>query len=234
MNAPPVRTIAGFAKAFAQTGKGNGLTKEELLTFFRTYSANIPDPEFYGQTLTKQKLFHYCLERLHIEDQYRALIDLCCVPPETKNPLPSQKEVARLLDALHQGGVANGVRARAVTLSSWSLRRDWLKTLGRIERNPDAAITSARTMLEGVCKEIIVSQDSNDPTLSEGDLGKLLKRVRDLLGLSGAEDLMVTGLGTMTQAIAERSNTSGDRHARKTEHSLSSRKPGYSRMLRSW
>ena len=89
MNAPPVGTIAGFAKAFAQTGKGNGLTKEELLTFFRTYSANIPDPEFYGQTLTKQKLFHYCLERLHIEDQYRALIDLCCVPPETKNPLPS-------------------------------------------------------------------------------------------------------------------------------------------------
>ena len=213
MNQPSDALVNEFAVAFAQKGKGKGLTKEEILSFFRRYSSNVVDPGFYGMTLTKQKLFHHCLERLHVEDQYRALIDLATQPPESANQVPTEAARQGLVDQLRSHGAANGVTLRAAGISSWELRREWIKAIGRIEKNPDAAITTARTPLERACKDVIFAHDPDSSMLREGDVPRLVAVARKVVGLEGGADAVSSGIGSLAHGIDQRSNAAGDRHA---------------------
>ncbi|HFC03867.1 MAG TPA: hypothetical protein ENJ74_03235 [Nitratifractor salsuginis] len=165
MNGPSLAVVNEFSRAFAQKGKGKGMTRQEILDWFRRYSNNVVDPEFYDMNLTKEKVFHHCLERLHVEDQYRALIDLCCNPPTTENRLPDETQRKKLLEQLHAHGAPNGLTVRAVALDPWEVRREWIKVIGRIEKSPEAAITSARTLLEKSCKEILRQTESDHSEL---------------------------------------------------------------------
>jgi hypothetical protein len=205
--------IQEFAVSFASKGKGNGLTKEEIVSYFRRYSANVVDPDYYGDTITKQQVFSYCLERLHVEDQYRALVDLCTCPPESVNKVPEEAQRGTLLEQLYSYADSTGLALQAAAMTSWALRREWLKALSRLERNPDAAITTARTMLEQACKEVVSHLDGANPALNEGDLPKLLKAARGCLSLGGGDDLVLNGLATIVRGLATRSNSAGDRHA---------------------
>ena len=68
------------------------------------------------------------------------------------------KEFAPLLDALQPGKGAPGderVEAVLTVLSSASVHSAWQTALERRTSDPDGAITSARTLLETVCKHIL-------------------------------------------------------------------------------
>ena len=207
MNAPSAAVIEEFAREFAQKGKGRGLTRNEILAFFRRYSNNVIDPDL---SLTKQSVFHHCLERLHVEDQYRALIDLGTIPLESENPLPDETTRARLLEMLHDHSYPTGVSRRTVALDSWPIKREWLKAASRVEKNPAAAITSARTTLERTCREVLEAAGEDSRS---ADLGKLVKGARKALNLSGATGRAAQGVATIVQSIAEAANAAGDRHA---------------------
>ena len=206
MHAPTDAVVEEFARAFAQHGRWHGLLKDEILGFFRRYSNSaIADP-----SMDKQDLFRHCLARLPIEDQYRALIDLCCQPPESKNALPDEAEREALKEILHAHSYSNGVSIRAVTLDSWPIKREWIKAASRVERDPAGAVTSARTTLERTCREILGSAGSGE---RPNDLGRLVKATRRTLNLRGGAEGVATGVVTIVNAIAEASNAAGDRHA---------------------
>ena len=212
MIGPSEGVVNAFAKAFAQKGKGKGLTKDELLAWFRRYSNNVVDPDFYGINLTKEKLFHHCLERLYVEDQYRALIDLCEEPPQSVNTLPGVDERKALLTEIFSAGSPSPATMRLLEIGPWEIQRLWLELIGRIERSPAAAVTSARTMLEQTCKSICTRLEV-DTKPTAGDLAKLVKVTRDALGLQDGAERVLSGMSTMVFGLAQRSNTAGDRHA---------------------
>ena len=213
MNGPSAAVVEEFASAFAQTGRWKGLSKDEILAFFRRYSNNVVDPDFYGLGLTKHKIFYHCLERLHVEDQYSALIDLCGSPPESVNAIPDEQTRQELSNMLHAHAFSNGVSVRAASLDSWAIKREWLKTASRVEKSPAAAVTSARTTLEQTCLEVLRASGS---TVRPNDLGKLFKAARRSLSLEGGTDRVAVGVATIVGAIAEASNAAGDRHAGNT------------------
>ena len=207
MYGPSAAIVEQFAEAFAQKWKGHGLTRNEIVTFFREYSNNVVDPD---TPMTKQEIFGYCLRRLPIDDQYRALIDLCCQPPESKNALPDEAEREALKEILHAHSYSNGVSIRAVTLDSWPIKREWIKAASRVERDPAGAVTSARTTLERTCREVLKATELDE---RPNDLGRLVKATRRALNLRGGADGVATGVATIVNAIAEASNAAGDRHA---------------------
>lgn len=81
------------------------------------------------------------------------------------------------------------------------------------------AITAAKTLVEGVCKEIIFNIEKKEIE-SKGNLLKLFETVRKHLGLE-PQDLerplreVVTGLLKIIQGLSEIRNISGDSHAGK-------------------
>ena len=207
MYEPSDAVVQQFAVAFAQKWKGRGLTRVEILTFFREYSNNVIDP---GTPMNKQEIFEYCLRRLPIEDQYSALIDLCCSPPKGVNQSPSEVERRELARMLHAHSYPNGVSVRAVALESRTIKREWIKAASRVEKDPAAAVTSARTMLERTCHEVLEATGARSRS---SDLGALVKAARKALHLNGAADLAAVGVTNIVRSIAEGSNVAGDRHA---------------------
>ena len=58
MNGPSTAVVQQFAEAFAQAGRWRGLSKDEILAFFRRYSNNVVDPQRYSVSdLNKQTIF---------------------------------------------------------------------------------------------------------------------------------------------------------------------------------
>lgn len=190
------------------------MTKDEIVSYFRRYSNNVTTPEFFNRHgFTKSEIFQYCLDRLYVEDQYRALVELCVSPPQIKfaKTLPQSEQRDELLGSLHAVGAVSGLAVRAVEgLPNFELRREWLKATSRLEKNPSAAVTSARTLLEAVCKAILRTDDS--PDKPEADLGKLVRAVRRRLRLVDDGPDMTPGVATLVNGLAQLSNAAGDRH----------------------
>ena len=215
MDGPSPATVENFAKAFAHRG---GLTRKEILAFFQRYSKNVVDPAPEpSPTMTKQKIFAACLQQLHVEDQYRALIDLCFEPPDSRNPLPDEAARLELSNKLHAHSYANGVSVRSAAIDSWPIKLEWLRTAARVEADPAAALTKARTTLERTCIEVLRASGSE---IRSRDLGQLVKAARSSLGLQNGADRAAVGVTTIVNAIAEASNSAGDRHATADEAAI--------------
>ena len=198
------------------------MTREEIVAFFQRFSSNVTDPASFGEIgITKAKIFEFCLERLHTEDQYRALVTLCVSPPAVQyvNTMPPSDQREELLLRLHHSGEADGIAVRAIrSIPSWEIRREWLKTTSRLEVSPEAAVTSARTLLETTCKAILIAYDKGDEIRSEGDVGKLVKSTQRALGVSGGARSIATAVGSLTNGLSEVSNAEGDRHGGEVPH----------------
>ena len=210
MNSPSFGLINMFAEEFARKGKGKGMTNDEIMSYFRKYSNNILPKDFY-KGITKAEYFCHCVTRLHVEDQWRALVDLCILKHNFSNPLPSEEKRKELLNKLISYGESNGVSIRFLEIESWGIKREWIKAISRIEKSPEASITAARTMLEKVCK--IILEKEGHSNLKEGNLAKLVKSTKKVLNLEGGIEQISQGISTIVYGISNRSNEAGDRHA---------------------
>lgn len=212
----PVDTnlLKQFAKVFCFGRKG--FSAEEIPEFFSNYEGGVPTVASYDMTVSKSVLFVDSVKTLSPENQRLALYDLCDSPPESEHPMPSKAERKELLKALVQ---ADGKSPLAVKLSKITLqgvRSQWFTAASRLPSSPASAITSARTLLEGVCKTILV--ELNETPDSSGDLSRLVKQTRAALGIDAAQGAsqnvhqMLSGLGQIVDGIAGLSNKVGDRH----------------------
>ncbi|WP_197442225.1 abortive infection family protein [Thalassoglobus polymorphus] len=85
----------------------------------------------------------------------------------------------------------------------------------------DGAITNARSLLEGIMRDIEIEIDPNAPKKYDGDMVKLYKRVQKLLNLEpGRSDIetplkqVLSGLNSVISGIAALRNRMSDAHAR--------------------
>jgi len=91
------------------------------------------------------------------------------------------------------------------------LNKRWQGALDRRESDPEGAITLARTLLEDVCKIIIVEMHSS--FLENDDLPKLYRKTASLLQLAPAqhaEQIFKQMLGSVHQIVEELCGNLGD------------------------
>jgi len=133
---------------------------------------------------------------------------------KSKYPYPSPSTRTDLRQKLHTLICPSPVGLSFSTINEKVFREDWVTCLGRIKVSPASAITAGRTMLETLCKTII-NERAQVPDGS-GDLSRLVKQTNDLLGLNPksrqGEYMVVSGLATVTNGLAQLSNDAGDRH----------------------
>ena len=121
------------------------------------------------------------------------------------------------LDILERGGpvpsdefVSKGVKK----INAAHVQAAWLKSLDRRSSDPEGAITSARTLIETVCKHILDDMGVKyDDTV---DLPKLYKKTADILNLApsqhtaevfkqilGGCTAIIEGLGTLRNRLSD-------------------------------
>jgi len=107
-----------------------------------------------------------------------------------------------------------------ITFDAEGVTAAWNKALSRRENDPSGAITTARTLLETVCKHILEDDDGNPTYGPNDDLPKLYKQTSELLNLApsqhsenafkrilGGASSVVEGLGTLRNKVGDAHST---------------------------
>jgi hypothetical protein len=108
------------------------------------------------------------------------------------------------------------------TINSSAVMKDWERMLRTIEDDPEDAITSARALVESVCKSIL--DDSSIQYETRWDIARLYKATAETLQLSpsGYDDQtfkqILGGCVGITQGLAEIRNAYGDAHGKGKKH----------------
>lgn len=110
--------------------------------------------------------------------------------------------------------------------SEWTLDtvdRDLKRALENIEKDPEAAITAASSLIESLCRSIILARKDQLPKAM--DIQTLYREVRDILDLNPKKDLpipeiesdirsILSGLGNVVQGIGALRSHAGTAHGR--------------------
>lgn len=110
------------------------------------------------------------------------------------------------------------VMAHSVVISEKHINDQWQKALGRVHRDPEGAITSARTLIETVCKHILDS--AGQPFDDNGDVARLYKTAAKSLNLSPDQHAatnfkqILSGASAIVDGLAGLRNTLGDAHGK--------------------
>ena len=123
-----------------------------------------------------------------------------------------------LIDFLESGGAAADA---AITegLESYdgpAVQMAWTRALERRHTDPEAAITSARTLLEEVCKHII--EDAGQELNDKWDMPKLYNEAATTLNLAPSQHTeeafkrILGGCQTVVQGLGELRNKASDAH----------------------
>ncbi len=103
-------------------------------------------------------------------------------------------------------------------LSSGTVHEAWQRALGRRLDDADGAITSARTLLETVCKHIL--DDAGIAREERFDLPKLYRMTSETLGLAPSQQAEVIlkqvlgGCAAVVEGLGAMRNVMGDAHGR--------------------
>ena len=204
--------VNNFALNFA--GDGIGFSAKEIIDFFCEYSDNIKPLELYNFKPKRSDLFVESLFQLRPKEQYYALVDLASCEHKSKYPYPSIDIRKKLLEELHSRVSTDPLGIQISQLKEIEYRRAWLKAINRVNINPSASITAARTMLETVFKTIIKERGYLPDT--SGNLGKLLKQTELILNFNNAnfssEHQILSGFISIINGVSSVSNNAGDRH----------------------
>ncbi|MCY2562315.1 abortive infection family protein [Klebsiella pneumoniae] len=143
----------------------------------------------------KHKYPTYAERRTYIWEEFSPLLDFI----EGKNRAPADEVITDALKSFNADGV------HAV----------WTKALERRLSDPDGAITSARTLLETVCKHILddMNVSYNNKNIEMSELYKLVSKELNLSSDQHAESIfkqilggcsaVVNGLGTLRNRLGD-------------------------------
>ncbi|WP_324029550.1 abortive phage resistance protein [Pantoea sp. JZ2] len=147
----------------------------------------------------KFKFGSYAERRKFIWDEFQPLLDFI----EGKNKAPADEKISEVLKSFSEDGVHSV----------------WAKALERRHTDPDGAITSARTLLETVCKHILddigVAYNDKNPEMSE-----LYKAVSKELNLSNDQHSepvfkqILGGCSSVVNGLGILRNRLGDSHGK--------------------
>jgi len=110
------------------------------------------------------------------------------------------------------------VMASSVEITDHHINEQWQKALDRVQRDPEGAITMARTLLETVCRHILDSL--GQPHDYNGDVIRLYKTVARVLNLSPDQHTatnfkqILSGASAIVDGLAGLRNNLGDAHGK--------------------
>lgn len=143
----------------------------------------------------KYKFGTYAERRQYIWDEFQELMDYL----EGKNKAPADEDISDVLRRFDVDGV----------------HTVWMKALERRNTDPDGAITSARTLLETVCKHILddMNVSYNNKNIEMSELYKLVAKELKLSSDQYSENIfkqilggcsaVVNGLGTLRNRLGD-------------------------------
>lgn len=126
-----------------------------------------------------------------------------------------------MLEALERGGLApsDGSIAKSLAkIDAAHVQAAWSKALGRRSTDPEGAITSARTLIESVCKHIL---DQAGATYDDAiELPRLYKQTAELLKLAPSQHTeqvfkqILGGCTSVVDGLGALRNRLGDAHGK--------------------
>ncbi len=143
----------------------------------------------------KYKFGTYAERRQYIWDEFQELMDYL----EGKNKAPADEDISDVLRRFDVDGV----------------HTVWMKALERRNTDPDGAITSARTLLETVCKHILddMNVSYNNKNIEMSELYKFVAKELKLSSDQYSENIfkqilggcsaVVNGLGTLRNRLGD-------------------------------
>ncbi|MYC39301.1 MAG: abortive infection family protein [Chloroflexi bacterium] len=170
---------------------GNTDISEKLPRFVKT---NRDTAQFWN--FIKQKFSTYQERREFLWEEFRPLLDWL----ENQDDAPSHVAISEAL----QDFDANNIQ------------RDWVKALDRLNGDAEGAITSARTLLESVCKHIL--EQTETPYEDDLDLPALYRKTSLQLNLAPEQHSeqifkqILGGCTSITNGLAGLRNRLGDAH----------------------
>lgn len=129
----------------------------------------------------------------------------------------------RLVEIVQHATVVGALSSAAEALDLDTVKRDLDRALESAEKDPEDAVTAACSVVESVCRSILIGSELGLP--AKQDISGLYRAVREPLGLSptkeGVPDLIaedvrstLSGLVTAVQSIGALRTHGGDAHGR--------------------
>ena len=206
--ASQIEEVEGFQNLLVAIATGHAWDEYEYGEFRRSLIRN-PDisdklPRFVRTNRDAAQFWNYIKRRFptyqerreFLWEEFRPLLDWL----ENQDDAPSHDAISEVLQDFN----ANNVQ------------RDWVKALDRLNGDPEGAITSARTLLESVCKHILEQTDT--PYEDDLDLPTLYRRASLQLNLAPEQHTeqifkqILGGCTSITNGLAGLRNRLGDAH----------------------
>ncbi|MGC9418621.1 MAG: abortive infection family protein [Rhodovulum sp.] len=112
--------------------------------------------------------------------------------------LPFEKLISELA-ALPSHSAAPHLQRVSAEWTLDTVEREFQRAFENLERDPEAAVTAACSMLESVCRSILVARGMKPPRSL--DIKSLYKEVREPLGLSPSKDIPETEIQADVRSI---------------------------------
>jgi hypothetical protein len=197
----------------------SGLSGPEIHEFFKEYSSEIPD---YSGGGSRWEIFDNFLISFPLDTQRTILLHLCDYNVPTKYGPPSDEDKQKLQKWLITTPVSQASETTLQSVTSSSIHEYWQKALERVHNDPEGAITSARTLVETVCKYVL--ENKGIAFKEDGDLQKLYKQTASALNLSPdqhGEDIfkqILSGSANVVNGLAALRNAFGDAHGKSKKY----------------
>jgi Abortive infection C-terminus len=197
--------------------RGSGFSGPQILDFFSQYSNSIGSYPWSGGAPSRWLIFEDCLAQFDLDQQKEIIRDLLEYDGPMSHGRPAAQEVEQVRSWLGDTLPPPTFASKVVEPLNWGyVNRTWTKAQGRITSDPSGAITSARSLLESVCKHILEERDVLYK--DDGDLQRLYKLTAKTLQLSPdtqKEEVfkqVLTGCTSIACGIAGLRNAFGDSH----------------------